>query len=374
MAWNKMLKLAMLSSALLSSQAMAQSYFKSTPVSMSFSKGSTSVSKNVIMNEYDTEIVLVQKVDRVVTVCLPPDQTDGWLDDSGKDYFQMPKAEKAQFLKDHILGINKTADLVVEKCIKSKPRTFEAFKSEVQSCSKKDQRLSSLYNNVIVQNGGENRKSLYPSLTPGNQCYSRDIYVWVPEKREVLTGRSVQLNVKVYLTKPAALLSFESETVTVNVNHSLIDGFYLMLNNGFYNNYQQTNRSNNYSQLSIELTPISRKQVSLPSSLTPSVQCNGPQKSLQLNSKNNAALNEILNASSGSKISVSYTDVKGLFNRQISGKWGYAQFEANDISSGNFSRAITEFSFSKKTELKYKLSLENSHFYSASSNNVVDCF
>jgi hypothetical protein len=372
--WGKLLPTALLSSMIFSAQVQAQSYFKVTPVTFSLSKGSNSISKNITMYEYEKDLVLVQKVDRVVTVCLPPEQTDGWVDDSGKDYFQMPKAEKAQFLKDHVLGINKTADLVVEKCLKSKPRTYEAFKSEMESCGQKDSKLASLYNNVIVQNGEENRKALYPTLTPGNQCYNRVIYRWDLEERESQTGRSVSLNARIQLSKQADLLSFEKEEVTVNVNHSLRDGFFLTLGSSYYNNYVEISRSSEYGIVTLGITPVGRKQIKLSSSIAPVVLCNGGQKQIQLDGKDFPRLNEILGASNGSKVAVSYTDVKGIFNKPISKRWAYAEFNAQDLINGVWFRAITELNVKTGTKIKYNVSIEGSRHYAGKVEEVVKCY
>jgi len=372
-AWSNLLPMALFTSLLIAGQTLAQSYFKPTPLTFNISKGSNSITKTITMYEYEKNLVLVQRVDRTVRVCLPPTQTDGWVDNSGKDYFQMPKSEKVQFLKDNVLGINKTAELVVEKCIKSKPRTFDAFKTEMQSCGQKDQRLNNLYQNVIVQNGAENKKSLYPTLTPGNQCYNRVVYRWDLEERETETGRSVNLATRIQLSKQADLLSFEKDEVVVYVNHSLTDGFYMSLMSSTHNNYIEEDKDSNSGILSLTISPVGRKQIRLTNSIAPEVYCDGSLKRIQLNGQEFTRLNEILAASHGAKVAVSYTTVKGLFNKPITNKWAYSEFTAEDLMSGIWFRDISDFAVKTGTKVKYFISIEGSRHFVGKIDHVIKC-
>ena len=75
-AWSNLLPMALFTSLLIAGQTLAQSYFKPTPLTFNISKGSNSITKTITMYEYEKNLVLVQRVDRTVRVCLPPTQTD----------------------------------------------------------------------------------------------------------------------------------------------------------------------------------------------------------------------------------------------------------------------------------------------------------
>ena len=262
----------------------------------------------------------------------------------------------------------------MEKCLKSKPRTYDAFKSEMQSCSSRDSRLSNLYNNVIVQNGEENRKVLYPTFSAGNQCYQRAIYKWVLEESEVAVA-NYNINLRLNLSNQPDLLSFEKESIVVYVNHSISQGFYASLGSSYYNNYYESRRySNSFGQqIALDITPTARKQINLTRSIAPKVYCNVGQNQLQLDGADLQQLKEIVSAKNA-KVSLSYTDVKGPFNQQVSGKWPYAQFTSSDlINNGDWSRPITEIQVSSGSKIKYTLNIENSRYYAGSIEEVIKC-
>jgi len=244
----------------------------------------------------------------------------------------------------------------------------------MQTCSKTDKKLSSLYNNVITQHGEKNRRVLYPTFETNNNCYDRPIYIWEPQLSDVATGRNFNIHLQLQLSNLADLLSFENEKISVQVEHDTLNGFNAKIKTAVFNSYSQISQTKSYNKIVLNISPTRRNQVALTQSIAPAIYCNVTDDQLQLDGSDLPRLKEIV-STQDAKVSLSYTDVEGFFNKSVSGKWPYAQFTSSDlIKNGAWSRPITEIDVSKGSKVKYKLQIENSRYYTGSVEEVITCF
>lgn len=218
-------------------------------------------------------------------------------------FYSAKKEDKAEALADAIKGVGaKTAEaLITGGYFNSKPRTWDAFKTQIKKAAADKAITQSIATLVLSTYRSDNISVLgYASGACTELAYvCDDVILLRPSQR--ITKSCSHTDEYVIETKAvnytfnvnnAVLLPFETEKLSLSVSGSASE---LELKPSYYNSYQFNVVSDSGNQVVVDVNGIGRKQVNLPESALQSVNLSNLDSktaNLQINLGPSAAIPE----------------------------------------------------------------------------------